>query len=646
MTLLPILSSSSLSSHLSRQTVRKAYNTVFRKSPPAEERDNQILLWIQICCEVGVDHDIVKNARRLFPSLPDISQWNIAGRLLDLPLALQKHITVSKTIDVYEFMKRLGSEAELPGPCIGHTAELHRREQIVTAICHTLLSFVGFNLASQHKTSANKLELSQDATTCSRYLSYSIEPLEFDFALEVLDPGPHHLRPSVMVSIGWKRGSVDTAKQYVTWAFSSGTYLDESTTFPAQIDRLVDTGFKSMAMFGKFVQSMQECLLEPLWENIRDNDPDMGSTDLVSEQKALEEAEADLRKAELERAERWLGKMGCSQEQNDEEQVKIEGSAADLVGSRLREKSGFVAIIILYGIYACSLPDEGTERGLFFHFYDVRHFESRTTRIQEPGGGATVAVRHRLASLSGYLTINLPCNNDDELYALDDAHNDPLQYTKEELGIRTRHLYVRGLPLQALILPKFPSNITYLPSRLRAQSRLLRIHASFLEGDDAAFVQAKALWACDLDASDPDDLSFAAGDIITIVKETNADWWLGKHNGCKALFPANYVEKIVPAPASRNLPPAYVPPTGGRSVPPAPSEKKEYKPFMAAHSNANAPPPPGAGTNSVGLQQDPGQDGKKSKFGKYGNTMAHSAAGGVGFGAGAAIGGGLVRAIF
>ncbi|SJL08813.1 uncharacterized protein ARMOST_12184 [Armillaria ostoyae] len=38
--------------------------------------------------------------------------------------------------------------------------------------------------------------------------------------------------------------------------------------------------------------------------------------------------------------------------------------------------------------------------------------------------------------------------------------------------------------------------------------------------------------------------------------------------------------------------------------------------------------------------------GKKSKFGKYGNTMAHSAAGGVGFGAGAAIGGGLVRAIF
>ncbi len=98
---------------------------------------------------------------------------------------------------------------------------LHRREQIVTAICHTLLSFDGFNLASQHKTSANKLELSQDATTCSRYLSYSIEPLEFDFAVQVLGRGPDHLAsayPGVMVSIGWKRGSVDVdtaAKQYV-----------------------------------------------------------------------------------------------------------------------------------------------------------------------------------------------------------------------------------------------------------------------------------------------------------------------------------------------------------------------------------------------------------------------------------------------
>ncbi|KAK0462825.1 uncharacterized protein EV420DRAFT_1745427 [Desarmillaria tabescens] len=120
--------------------------------------------------------------------------------------------------------------------------------------------------------------------------------------------------------------------------------------------------------------------------------------------------------------------------------------------------------------------------------------------------------------------------------------------------------------------------------------------------------------------------SFAAGDIITVIEETNADWWLGEHNGCRALFPANYVEKITaPAPAARTLPPVYIPPTGSRSVPPAPAP---------------------ATTQKKELQQDPGQDGKKSKFGKYGNTMAHSAAGGIGIGAGVAIGGGLVRVIF
>jgi len=50
--------------------------------------------------------------------------------------------------------------------------------------------------------------------------------------------------------------------------------------------------------------------------------------------------------------------------------------------------------------------------------------------------------------------------------------------------------------------------------------------------------------------------------------------------------------------------------------------------------------------NSVGLQPDEGQDKKKKKFGKFGGTMAQSAAGGLGFGAGAAVGSGLIHAIF
>ncbi|KAF5367156.1 hypothetical protein D9758_004008 [Tetrapyrgos nigripes] len=154
-------------------------------------------------------------------------------------------------------------------------------------------------------------------------------------------------------------------------------------------------------------------------------------------------------------------------------------------------------------------------------------------------------------------------------------------------------------------------------------------------------LQARALWGYNENAAasvDPNDLSFAAGDIIEIVEETNPDWWMGRVNGKEALFPSSYVEKIQAPPPSSGLPAsAPVPATGAR---------KPYKSFGAVHSSANAPPPPGAGVNSSGLQQDPGQDAKKSKYGKYGNTMAHSAAGGVGFGAGAAIGGGLVRAIF
>ncbi|KAF7330340.1 Protein csh3 [Mycena venus] len=69
-----------------------------------------------------------------------------------------------------------------------------------------------------------------------------------------------------------------------------------------------------------------------------------------------------------------------------------------------------------------------------------------------------------------------------------------------------------------------------------------------------AVVQARALWPYNETGQDADDLSFSAGDIIEVVKEENADWWMGRFNGKQALFPSAYVEKIAaptaPAPAA------------------------------------------------------------------------------------------------
>ena len=125
---------------------------------------------------------------------------------------------------------------------------------------------------------------------------------------------------------------------------------------------------------------------------------------------------------------------------------------------------------------------------------------------------------------------------------------------------------------------------------------------------------------------DPDDLTFVQGDIIEIVEENNPDWWTGRFQGREGLFPSNYVEKLT---GDDHAAPAYTASANGQSngyinekrliAGPA---RKPYKPFMAAHHGADKPAPAGSGAvNSVGLQEAPGQEQKKSKFGKYGNTV-------------------------
>ncbi|KAL5526077.1 hypothetical protein ACEPAG_7415 [Sanghuangporus baumii] len=180
--------------------------------------------------------------------------------------------------------------------------------------------------------------------------------------------------------------------------------------------------------------------------------------------------------------------------------------------------------------------------------------------------------------------------------------------------------------------------------------------------------QAKALWDYNADGSDPNDLSFRSGDIIEIISETNADWWTGRlPNGRQGLFPSNYVEKLpqppsspmrsasparspVPAPPALSFPGAgpgsYGPPTAPPTwqAPPQlygyPNEKQNVvygPPPSGPPQQYQAPPPPAPA---------PVPEKKKHKFGGLGNTMASSAAGGLGFGAGAAVGSGIINSIF
>ncbi|QRW03643.1 intersectin third Src-like 3 domain protein [Ceratobasidium sp. AG-Ba] len=140
-----------------------------------------------------------------------------------------------------------------------------------------------------------------------------------------------------------------------------------------------------------------------------------------------------------------------------------------------------------------------------------------------------------------------------------------------------------------------------------------------------------------------------------IVKEENGDWWTGRLNGREGMFPSNHVEKTVswfirfrkrrvliilsrpnvPGP-SPSYTPSYTPSYGY-------NEKDQYQ----QPQYAPPPGPPVAYQQGGPVQQQPTEEEKKKgQFGKLGGLMATSAAGGLGFGAGAAVGGGIINSIF
>ncbi|KAI6039780.1 hypothetical protein EDC04DRAFT_1612927 [Pisolithus marmoratus] len=112
-----------------------------------------------------------------------------------------------------------------------------------------------------------------------------------------------------------------------------------------------------------------------------------------------------------------------------------------------------------------------------------------------------------------------------------------------------------------------------------------------------ARVEAKALW--DWLGEDPSYLNFRAGEVIEIIKETDADWWIGRNRaGKQGSFPSAYVERLG-SPSSEKV-----------STPPFPDIPKLDTPFAGTrpvHTHAHPgpsqqyptpsglpyPPPPG-----------------------------------------------------
>jgi len=203
--------------------------------------------------------------------------------------------------------------------------------------------------------------------------------------------------------------------------------------------------------------------------------------------------------------------------------------------------------------------------------------------------------------------------------------------------------------------------------------------------------QARAIW--DHTGDEPGDLSFRAGDSIDIISEDNPDWWTGRVSGTtrEGLIPANYLEKIsspsnnvrasspnpnrnsfagfpnsspsFPSSSPAGNPPRYAPPAGppppqqGPWQPPpphwqTPPPQSYYSPPPSGPMMNDKPgmyaPSPMAPVVQAPFQPPPPapQEPKKSKFSGLGSTLATSAAGGLGFGAGAAVGGDLINSIF
>ncbi|KAF4596431.1 hypothetical protein EYR40_007875 [Pleurotus pulmonarius] len=168
--------------------------------------------------------------------------------------------------------------------------------------------------------------------------------------------------------------------------------------------------------------------------------------------------------------------------------------------------------------------------------------------------------------------------------------------------------------------------------------------------------QARAIWGYNENRQEPNDLTFRAGDVIEVTEETNADWWKGRINGQEGIFPSNYVERVAAPPNSfpgaplneKAYQPSYYSAPAPVHAQPSYAPQPGYAPPPSQPGYAPPPPNPGYHAPPPAPAPAPAEEPKKGGFFSkpLGNTLAHSAVGGVGFGAGSAVGSGIIHAIF
>jgi len=230
-------------------------------------------------------------------------------------------------------------------------------------------------------------------------------------------------------------------------------------------------------------------------------------------------------------------------------------------------------------------------------------------------------------------------------------------YIKSRLPLQGAHRPNVGPATMSMpVMPNFTNNISSPPAQpAAAQDTGKRAVPPPPPTRRPDFCRAS--WDYNVDSSEPNDLMFRKGDIIEISEETNADWWTGICRGRTGLFPSNHVTRIPYDPHLFSTPPDDGAPASGMQS----AYEKPRFPSQSMIPGQQQPPPPQAQMMSPGpymaqpppmdpnmqqQQQQQQQPNGGGKFGKVGGRLGTALVTGVGFGAGAAIGGDLVNAIF